>query len=91
MEHRFITRDKFVCAIAICRQRVIDCSAEEVMMELLTASTPDCVQIDKLKPEMPREILLWVQSNEVSSANIRAETADIGLPPEPGPTIPRPL
>lgn len=89
MEHRFITRDKFVCAIAVCRQRVIDCSAEEVMMELLTASTPDCVQLDKLKPEMPREIALWVQSNEVSSANIRAETLEPSA--EPGSTAPRPL
>lgn len=75
MEHRFVTpRDGFVCAIAVCRQRVIDCSAEEVMLDLLAATTPDCVEIAKLKPEIPKEIALWNESNEISSANIRRET-----------------
>lgn len=36
MEHRFVTtNDGFVRAIAICRQRLLDCSAEAVMAVLL--------------------------------------------------------
>lgn len=36
MEHRFVRpSDQFVHAIAICRQRIVDCSAEEVMNDLL--------------------------------------------------------
>lgn len=36
MEHRFVTpSDDFVRAIAICRQRLLDCSAETVMAKLL--------------------------------------------------------
>ena len=35
MEHRFIKpTDNFVHSIAICRQRVIDCSVNELMSEL---------------------------------------------------------
>lgn len=37
MEHRFLRpSDKFVHSIAICRQRFINCSADDVMNELLT-------------------------------------------------------
>lgn len=36
MEHRFVTpTDGFVRAIAICRQRLLDCSAEAVMCALI--------------------------------------------------------
>lgn len=36
MEHRFITpNDGFVRAIAICRQRLLDCSAEAVIGSLM--------------------------------------------------------
>ena len=36
MEHRFITpSDGFVRAIAICRQRLLDCSAEAVVGALI--------------------------------------------------------
>ncbi|XP_023158785.1 protein THEM6 isoform X2 [Ceratitis capitata] len=36
MEHRFLRpSDQFIHAIAICRQRIVDCSGEEVMNELL--------------------------------------------------------
>lgn len=37
MEHRFLSaKDNFIHAIVVCRQRVIDCSAEDVMKTLLT-------------------------------------------------------
>ncbi|XP_067638920.1 protein THEM6 [Eurosta solidaginis] len=37
MEHRFVQpSDQFVHAIAVCRQRIIDCSAHDVMNDLLT-------------------------------------------------------
>lgn len=36
MEHRFITpNDDFIRAIAICRQRLLECNAETVMATLL--------------------------------------------------------
>lgn len=36
MEHRFVTpADGFIRAIAICRQRLLDCSAEAVMGALI--------------------------------------------------------
>lgn len=36
MEHRFITpNDGFIRAIAICRQRLLDCSADTVIGALL--------------------------------------------------------
>ena len=39
MEHRFISpKDQFVRAIVMCRQRLIDCNAEDVMAELLARS-----------------------------------------------------
>ncbi|XP_046394087.1 protein THEM6 [Ischnura elegans] len=38
MEHRFITpKDGFIRAIAVCRQRVINANAEDVMRELILA------------------------------------------------------
>lgn len=65
MEHRFIGKDDFVHAIAICRQRLIDCSAEHVM-EILMAMKPNpaTTSLEKLengdlvrtKPEMPLEV-----------------------------------
>lgn len=36
MEHRFVTpSDGFIRAIAICRQRLLDCSAEAVIGSLI--------------------------------------------------------
>lgn len=36
MEHRFLSpRDDFIHCIAICRQRIINCSVDEVMSQLL--------------------------------------------------------
>jgi acyl-CoA thioesterase FadM len=64
MEHRFVGRDSFIHAIAICRQRLINCSAEDIMDILLT-ETPTYAtsteklengELVKLKPEMPLEV-----------------------------------
>lgn len=72
MEHRFITpSDNFICAIAICRQRVIDCNAEEILSSLLQSETISDTEAVKLKPELPKELALWIESNEISSINIR--------------------
>lgn len=67
MEHRFVgNKDEFIHAIAICRQRLIDCSAEHVMDILLAANSPSSASssmeklengdLVKLKPEMPLEV-----------------------------------
>lgn len=64
IESRFVGKDGFIHAIAICKQRVIDCSAEDVM-EILLKETPtqettneklENGDLIKLKPEMPLEV-----------------------------------
>lgn len=64
MEHRFIGRDDFIHAIAICRQRLINCSAEHVMEILLASSTANTSMeklengdLVKMKQEMPLEVV----------------------------------
>lgn len=77
MEHRFITpRDEFVRAIAVCRQRVINANAEDVMKELLgRPRTPSSAENGTAgpiqKPEPPLDLQKWIESNEISSANLR--------------------
>ncbi|XP_054268158.1 protein THEM6-like isoform X2 [Macrosteles quadrilineatus] len=73
MEHRFITpKDEFVRAIALCRQRLINVSAEDVMTELLSNGAKAADPERGLeKPECPLEVLRWNESNEISSANLR--------------------
>lgn len=64
MESRFVGKDGFIHAIAICKQRVIDCSADDIM-EILLKETPTTEtsneklengDLIKLKPEMPLEV-----------------------------------
>lgn len=69
MEHQFVgKRDGFIHAIAICRQRLIDCSAEHVMEILLPAMQESASSsmeklengdLIKFKPEMPLEVSIW--------------------------------
>nr|CAH7742090.1 unnamed protein product [Callosobruchus chinensis] len=77
MEHKFITpRDKFVNAIVLCRVRVVNCNAEDVMAELLlNSSGGDIEAVKKQKPEAPMELAKWIESNEISSAFLRANSA----------------
>lgn len=64
LESRFVGSDGFVHAIAICKQRVTECSAEEVMEELLKETPTDSTTSEKLengdliklKPEIPLEV-----------------------------------
>lgn len=106
MEHRFVTpKDNFVRAIAVCRQKLIDCNAEEIMTDLLGRPEPKMatpmtgvsnpsaviemepedkdnkmhtVVLDPVKPNglpskpaLPLEVAKWLESNEISSANLR--------------------
>lgn len=78
-EYRFVsTADRFVRAIVYNRQRVVDCSADELMRTVIGAKTADGLH---QRPECPIEIHHWIQSNLMSSANLRAENgggADVG-------------
>lgn len=64
LESRFVGGDGFIHAIAICKQRVTNCSADEVMEELLKATPTDAMvdqklengDLIKLKPEIPLEV-----------------------------------
>ncbi|XP_065351507.1 protein THEM6 [Cloeon dipterum] len=79
MEHRFITpKDKFINAIVVCRQRIIDCNAEEVMKDLLgkargckKPSADIAVESPFERPEVPAHIQKWIEFNDLSSANLR--------------------
>ncbi|XP_011493979.1 PREDICTED: protein THEM6 [Ceratosolen solmsi marchali] len=81
MEHRFVTpSDGFVRAIAICRQRLLDCSAESVMGGLIDRGVKQngsletgVTQIPQVRPEMPVEVARWLESNDVSSAKLREQ------------------
>lgn len=69
MEHRFITaNDNFINAIVFCKTRLIDCSIEEVMKELL-ANFESNGTFEK--PQVPSELAKWIESNEISSAKLR--------------------
>jgi len=47
MEHRFITTsDGFIRAIAICRQRLLDCTADSVIGALLNSKAKQNGNID---------------------------------------------
>lgn len=72
-EYRFVSKaDGFVRAIVYNRQRVVECSADELMRTVIGAKTADGPPYQK--PECPIEIHHWIQSNLMSSANLRAET-----------------
>ncbi|XP_032673379.1 protein THEM6 isoform X2 [Odontomachus brunneus] len=74
MEHRFITpNDGFVRAIAICRQKLLDCSADTVIGALINRRVKqnENVEAPPVRPEMPPEVSRWIESNEISSAILR--------------------
>lgn len=74
MEHRFISPwDNFVNAIVLQRTRIIGCNAEEVMKELITLNGIDEELAKKCKPELPLDVSKWIESNEISSANLRGD------------------
>ncbi|KPI99592.1 UPF0670 protein CG4666 [Papilio xuthus] len=70
MEHEFVGPGGFVHAVAVCRQRVIDTSAAAIAELLLQLHCAGTCQPTPAK--MPPELELWVQSNEISSAKLRA-------------------
>lgn len=79
MEHRFLSpKDNFVHCIAICRQRVINITLDDIMNKLLGPSIPtDSIVLEnadwkKKKPEMPSEVAKWIESNDISSDVLRS-------------------
>ncbi|XP_014292430.1 protein THEM6 [Halyomorpha halys] len=71
MEHRFVSpTDDFVLAIAICRQRLLKVESEDLIREIMSSEkSPESGGYTK--PEMPMDLAKWVESNEISSANLR--------------------
>lgn len=81
-EFRFVSKsDEFIRAIVYNRQRVVDCSADELMRTVIAggasaaAKTADADGAYR-RPECPIEIHHWIQSNLMSSANLKAEMGD---------------
>lgn len=56
-----------MCAIVVGRTQILDCSAEEVMKELM-ARDPT-----RERPEMPQEIVKWLEYNDISSVKLKSE------------------
>ncbi|XP_016657148.2 protein THEM6 [Acyrthosiphon pisum] len=81
-EFRFVSKaDGFIRAIVYNRQRVVDCSADELMRTVIgggasaAAKTADADNAYR-RPECPIEIHHWIQSNLMSSAILKAEMGD---------------
>lgn len=74
MEHRFTTpKDNFVNAVVLSKTRLINCKVDDVMAELLSPSVADAEGGDvKKKPEVPEDVAKWIESNEISSAKLKA-------------------
>lgn len=71
IEHQFVTPgDDFVCAIVVGRTQILDCDVEEVMKELM-ARDPT-----RERPEMPLEIVKWLEYNDISSAKLKSEVGN---------------
>ncbi|XP_068906385.1 protein THEM6-like [Tenebrio molitor] len=74
MEHRFLTpSDMFINAIVLCRTRLTNCNAENVINDLLVNYSGDDVENNKKeKPELTPDLAKWIESNEISSATLRS-------------------
>lgn len=72
MEHKFITpKDNFVSAIILCRTRLTDCNANEIIQDLLNSKASDVQSANYTKPEISMELYKWIEYNQISSANLR--------------------
>lgn len=71
MEHRFMSPgDDFVLAIAIGKQRLLKVESEDLMREIMSGEK--CPESGgQAKPELPLDLAKWIESNEISSANLR--------------------
>ncbi|KAF7276303.1 hypothetical protein GWI33_010687 [Rhynchophorus ferrugineus] len=75
IEHKFLSMDKFVNAIAISKVRLMNCDTEEVMQVLLQ-HTPKNLDVEagrRVKPPIPVELVKWNEYNQVSSQKLRSE------------------
>ncbi|XP_030766892.1 protein THEM6-like [Sitophilus oryzae] len=73
IEHKFISSDKFINAIALCRLRLVKCDADIIMKELIQ-DVPKNVEVETTrrdKPELPSDLEKWIESNQISSDRLR--------------------
>lgn len=97
-EFRFVSKaDGFIRAVVHNRQRVVGCDADRLMRDVLAAGAgPKAAvaaaaagtEVDGgggayVKPECPLEIHHWIQSNLVSSANLKAENGRTTVAEDP--------
>ncbi|XP_018573377.1 protein THEM6-like [Anoplophora glabripennis] len=73
MEHRFITpSENFINAIVLCKTRLTNCNADQIITDLIVSSSNCDVESAKSqKPEISAELAKWIESNEISSALLR--------------------
>ncbi|KAJ8931733.1 hypothetical protein NQ314_015320 [Rhamnusium bicolor] len=73
MEHRFITpTDNFINAIVLCKTRLTNCNADQIITDLLVNSSSCDIESAKTqKPEKTLELAKWIESNEISSSFLR--------------------
>lgn len=83
MEHRFIGRsDGFIHCIALCRQRVIECSAEDVMAALLKPSSATATSSTACLEKLENGLGGGVTGTTVASGSEYAAKLKPELPPE---------
>ncbi|XP_050297924.1 protein THEM6-like [Anthonomus grandis grandis] len=74
IEHKFMTGDNFVNAIALCRIRLVKIDAEELMKDLMSnlpKNVADVAPERKEKPLIPPDLEKWIESNRISSDKLR--------------------
>lgn len=72
VEHQFITpSDNFVCAIVVGRTQILGCNTEEIMKELMA------VDPTRERPEIPLEIVKWLEYNDLSSAKLKHNVSPV--------------
>ncbi|XP_037937240.1 protein THEM6 [Teleopsis dalmanni] len=64
LEHKFVTFDGFVRAIAISKQSIANSNVIDMMKTF-----PETA----VRPEIPEDLKLWLDANEISSQNMRKE------------------
>uniref|UniRef100_A0A1A9WAY2 Protein THEM6 n=1 Tax=Glossina brevipalpis TaxID=37001 RepID=A0A1A9WAY2_9MUSC len=66
LEQKFITlSDGFVRAVALSKQNITNCNVIDVMKTF--------TELNEKRPELPEELRLWLDANEVSSRKLRKD------------------
>lgn len=81
VEHRFVTqtefgsgakkRKKFINAVILVKNTVLG----KLGPEKLVAKLPNLREDEQVRPEIPQDVAAWIDSNNISSQLLRAESS----------------